>query len=69
MLQFQVAHRAVQFARGDGLPQSFLLVLVRDVVVAIADLDGGAVATNRPRDVAARDPGVAEAALGVDLRG
>ena len=64
-----MAHGAVQFARGDGLPQSLLLVLVDDVVVAVADLDGGAVSTNGSRDVIPRDPGVAEAALGVDLRG
>ena len=64
-----MTHRAVQFAGRDGLPQSFLLVLISDVVVAVADFYRGAVAANRPRDVAARDPGVAEAALGVDLRG
>ena len=69
MLQFQVAHRSIQFARRDGLPQSLLLVLISNIVVAVADLDGRTVSANRSRDVAARDPGVAQAALGVDLRG
>ena len=64
-----MAHRPIELARGDGLPQSFLLVLVDDVIIRVPYFDGGAVAANRPRDVAARDPGVAEAALGVDLRG
>ena len=66
MLQFQVAHRPIELARGDGLPQSFRLVLVDDVVVAIADFYGSTISANRSRDIAARDPGVAEAALGVD---
>ena len=64
-----MAHRPIELARGDGLPQSFLLVLVDDVVVAVADFYRRAVSANSSRDIIPSDPGVAEAALGVDLRG